>query len=163
MKLDRALQRSMLTELCNLYPDIWHPRMDALGADEEVVMANLQYLADHGLITLHAQRSIEGAWLMSGAQATHHGCDFMADDGGLSAILGVVTVRLHDDTVKSLIEARIHAADLPEPEKQRYLDQLREMPAETTKHLVLKLVDLGLEKGPQAIGLIGKWLGLGQG
>lgn len=160
MKLDRELQHRVLKDLCSLYPDVWDKPPEAWDADEDKVMANLKYLADHGLIALHAQRSLSGAWLMSGAEATHKGVDFMAGDGGLSAILGVVTVRLHDDTIKSLIEARIHAADLPEPEKKRYLDQLRELPAETTKHLVLKLVDLGLEQGPSAIGLIGKWLGL---
>ncbi len=160
MKLDRELQHRMLQDLCSRYPNLWEEPPKSWDADEDKVMANLKYLADHGLITLHADRSISGAWLMSGAEATHKGVDFMAGDGGLSAILGVVTVRLHDDTIKSLIEARIHAADLPEPEKKRYLDQLRELPAETTKHLVLKLVDLGLEQGPTAIGLIGKWLGL---
>lgn len=76
----------------------------------------------------------------------------------MGAILGVVTIRLHDDTIKELIQAKILRSDLPETEKKRYLDQLRELPAETTKHLVLKLVDLGLEKGPEAIATIGTYL-----
>lgn len=84
--------------------------------------------------------------------------DFLADDGGLSAILGVVTIKLHDDTIKALIEGRILQSDLPEPEKKRFLAQLRELPAETTKHLVLKLVDLGLDKAPTAIETIGTFL-----
>ena len=84
--------------------------------------------------------------------------DFLADDGGLSAILGVVTIKLHDDTIKSLIESKILESDLPEPEKKRFLDHLRELPGEATKHLVLKLVDLGLEKAPTAIEVIGKVL-----
>ncbi|WP_152969423.1 hypothetical protein [Paracidovorax avenae] len=80
------------------------------------------------------------------------------DSCGLSAILGVVTIRLHDDTIKALIEARILASNLPEPEKKRLIDRLGELRTETTKHLVLKLVDLGLDKSQEAIELIGKAL-----
>ena len=69
------------------------------------------------------------------------------------------TVRLHDDTVKALIAERIKSSDLPPEEKKRWLDSLRELPGETTKHLVLKLVDLGLDQAPAAIAAIGKWLG----
>lgn len=86
------------------------------------------------------------------------GLDFLADDGGLSAILGTVTIKLHDDTIKELIAQRIELAELPAAEKKRYLDQLRELPAETTKHLVMKLVDMGLDAAPQAMALIGKLL-----
>ena len=72
--------------------------------------------------------------------------------------MGVVTIKLHDDTIKALVEQRILASNMPEPEKKRLIDRLRDLSAETTKHLVLKLVDLGLEKSQDAIALILKLL-----
>lgn len=104
-----------------------------------------------------------GDLIYQGGNITAKGMDFLADDGGLSAVLGVVTIKLHDDTIKALIEARILASSLPEPEKKRLIDRLRELRAETTKHLVLKLVDLGLDKSQEAIELIGNILEQGLG
>jgi hypothetical protein len=84
--------------------------------------------------------------------------DFLEDDGGLSAVLGVQTIKIHDDTIKDLIEAKILVSDMPQEDKKRFIAKLKELPAETTKHLVLKLVDLGIEKAPGAIGVLGTWL-----
>lgn len=120
--------------------------------------ANLAHLAVHGLVELGEARLGDSLRIALAPKITAYGMDFLANDGGLSAILGVVTIKLHDGTIKSLIEAQIHKSDLLATEKKRYLDQLRELPAETTKHLALKLVDLGLEKGPAAIAAIGTFL-----
>ena len=155
MKLDRALQHEMLTRLAEHYPNSWtdfHKHFPRGDAD-----ANVHYLEEHGLV-VRMESQLGRARIVGSPQITAQGMDFLADDGGLSAVLGVVTIRLHDDTIKSLIEGRILESELPPPEKQRYLDRLRELPAETTKHLVLKLVDLGLEKGPAAIAAIGSFL-----
>ena len=112
----------------------------------------------HGLVKIRGQLASEGSLIYQGGRITAKGIDFLADDGGLSAILGVVTIKLHDDTIKALVEQRILASNLPEPEKKRLIDRLRDLSAETTKHLVLKLVDLGLEKSQDAIALILKLL-----
>ncbi|HEX7908277.1 MAG TPA: hypothetical protein VF534_09345 [Paraburkholderia sp.] len=80
--------------------------------------------------------------------------DFLADDGGLSAILGVVTVRLHEETLKELIGTQIAESDLPDPEKIRLLDQLKSLPAEAIKHLSLKLIDAGLSHWSSALPVI---------
>jgi hypothetical protein len=120
---------------------------------------NLVYLEAHGLVRLVKAQLNSGAYSVGLATATEKGMDFLEEDGGLSAILGVVTVKLHDDTIKDLLALKIQESDLPPAEKQRWIDQLRELPAETTKHVVLKLVDLGLEKAPDALNAIGKLLG----
>lgn len=155
MKLDRELQLELLKKLADSYPETtdiqrWESKFP--GAN-----INLAYLGEHGLCELRTIPALGGNHPFT-ARITAKGMDFLADDGGLSAILGVVTIRLHDDTIKLLIETKILQSDLPEPEKKRFLDQLRELPAETTKHLVMKLVDLGLEKGPQTIDTIGRFL-----
>lgn len=79
------------------------------------------------------------------ARLTHKGFDFIQDGGGLGAILDVVTVKLHEDTLKAIIESKLLASDLPEPEKKRFLSQLRELAGEATKHLALKLLDAGMD------------------
>lgn len=127
--------------------------------DEEKVLANLIYLKEHGLIDPSLNMAIDRQYYYSGGKITAKGNDFMLGDGGLSAIFGIVTIRLHDDTVRSLIEMRVMESDLAPPDKQKLIDQLRSLPVETIKHVVLKLVDLGLEKGPQAIESIKNWLG----
>ncbi|WP_054075008.1 MULTISPECIES: hypothetical protein [Comamonas] len=157
MSLDRKLQRTLLQKLADQYP----ATVSVQGWEAELPgsAVNLAYLHEHGLCEAKFSQALsEKAPRAFSARATAKGMDFLADDGGLSAILGVVTIKLHDDTIKSLIESKILESDLPEPEKKRFLDQLRELPGEATKHLVLKLVDLGLEKAPTAIEVIGKVL-----
>lgn len=92
------------------------------------------------------------------AQITAKGIDFLEGDGGLTAILGVVTVRLHDETIRDLIAARIQASDLPPEEKTGLLHQLKELRGESIKHLTMKLLDAGLENAQKAIPLIQKAL-----
>ncbi len=161
MRLDRELQKKVLSTLSTIYPNgLDETDFSELlpHLDKYVLFPNLVYLDQHGLISFKSQHVHNGLPVIILASATAKGMDFMADDGGLSAILGVMTVRLHDDTIKGLIEARILESDISQPEKKRFLDQLRGLPGETTKHLVLKLVDLGLAKGPQAIATIGEFL-----
>ena len=165
MKLDRDLQREILQKLADAYPNPPREAFDQIEvmADEDTLVGNMLYLEQHGLIESGIQRALSGEAIfnLGKLEITARGLDFLADDGGLSAILGVVTIKLHDDTLKSLIEAKILASDMPQPDKKRWTDQLRSLPAETTKHLALKLVDLGLENAPAALAAIGSALGLG--
>lgn len=158
MKLDRAEQRALLEQLAVTYPKPTTPELSD-DPDHRRLAASLAYLEEHGLVRhIQIEFGVHGTVFDNGYAITAAGLDFLADDGGLSAILGVVTIKLHDDTIKELIAQKVLASQLPEPDKKRFLDQLRELPAETTKHLVLKLVDTGLEAAPQAMALLGKFL-----
>lgn len=156
MKLDRVVQKMILDTLASRYPD-W-TQLNALlshldfNLEQQNKLANVYYLEGHGLV--EAKGNPKGT-VGQGLRITAKGLDFLEDDGGIGAILGVVTIKLHDDTIKSLIEAKILQSDLPQPEKKRWTDQLRSLPAEATKHLVLKLVDKGLDSGPAALAAIG--------
>lgn len=164
MKLNRDLQRAILKTLADAYPGLTREAWDEIQklTNDDILIGNMLYLEDHGLIQSGLNQGSSGNFVMNtgGLKITTRGLDFLEDDGGLSAILGVVTVKFHDDTLKALIEAKIQQSDLPPPDKKRWLDQLRELPAETTKHLVLKLVDKGLEHAPAALPLIGSALGM---
>lgn len=160
MSLNRNLQRQLLMVAAQKYPA---PLLEGEGVNLEDVATtkNLVYLEEHGLLRLVKSQYNDGTVSVGAVYATARGLDFIEEDGGLSAILGVVTVKLHDDTIKHLLEKQIWSSDMAEPEKKRWIDAVRELPAETTKHLVLKLVDMGLEQGPAAITAIGKLLGMG--
>lgn len=159
---DRAVQRRILEAAREAYPEsVEEPQAIHFGFGSlHDLRRELQYLQEHGLLTFktisHSQYEVV-RWM----QITAKGIDFLADDGGLGAILGVMTIRLHEDSLKALIAAKIQASDLPQPEKKRYLDQLRELPGETTKHLALKLVDLGLESLPAALRALQSLAGQG--
>lgn len=125
--LDRNLQHEILKELNNIYPDskTYEYWIDAaiaqvVGAIETVGeaelyiakrSANLRYLAEHGLVVCNDKD------LSAIVKITAKGIDFLSDDGGLSAIFGVVTVKLHSDTIQALIAAKIDQAEISDSEK----------------------------------------------
>lgn len=149
MLIDRELQLSILTELSNIYPS----PVDLSGRYEDgsenyrKFVANLAYLRDHELISKDSILT-SGTFGDFGSQPhlsaiTHKGIDFLADDGGLAAILGVVTIKFESEQLKSILAAKIQSSDLPTDKKQRLIDALWEMPAEGLKHLTTRIVDTG--------------------
>jgi len=157
--IDRNLQRAILTTLSESYPRT--PSVEVLnkisdGVNDHVFEANLFYLTQHGLIEncLDLKQYGKAVVTIDDLVCTAKGMDFLAGDGGLTAILGTVTVKLHEDTLRQLIEAKVQASALPEEQKSSILKALRDAPGETTKHLITKLVDLGMENAGKAIPLI---------
>lgn len=110
--------------------------------------ANLRYLQEHGLVHASIKRSLSGTYLFSGASITAKGIDFLADDGGLSAILGTVTVRIHADSIKELLSARIENADLPNEQKAWVLKQVETISDESLKTVTKSLIEQGLDRIP---------------
>ncbi|SNT28710.1 hypothetical protein SAMN06265795_12224 [Noviherbaspirillum humi] len=153
MKLDRALQRELLELLAVEYPNTRECVFTPELSDEvnERRIANLLYLEEHGLVESGLRSYMDGNYASTGSRITARGLDFLADDGGMSAILGTVTVKLHDDTIRSLMELTIEKSDLPPPEKKKWTDALRSLPADAIKHLTMKLLGMGLDHTPDAI------------
>lgn len=166
MKLDREYQKKILDCLARAFPNIPSPiEYDTiLGTEnDDVFVANALYLEMHGLIQPGGIRIAPDRSFMIDHDAlkiTHRGLDFLADDGGLSAILGVVTIKLHEDTLKELVAMKIQQSDLPPADKSIWLDALKKLPAEATKHLAVKLMDAGLAHAPDALRQVGSMLGL---
>lgn len=111
MRLDRARQRQVLEALASCYPSYGNDFF-AVGEESNEV-ANLWYLREHELIEASLDQTLGGSFIFSGARITAKGLDFLADDGGLSAILGTVTVKLHADTIRELLIAKIEHSTLP--------------------------------------------------
>lgn len=151
--LDRELQLHLLQVAASGYPQAVALK-DELAANERGTRVNVAYLEEHGLLKGvypegHGRRAAP-----KGALITAQGIDFLSNDGGLGAILGVVTVRLHEDTLKAIIASKVEQSNLPAAEKKKFLEQLKELPGETTKHLVLRLVDAGLDNWHKALPLL---------
>lgn len=159
MKVDRALQRKILEKLYEEHPyQITHQKLPSLHPDDpELVYANLVYLHGHGLAEVIKPNfnipisSRDDELLFSSARITSQGIDFLENDGGLSAILKVVTVKLHEDTLTALLQARILESDLPKEEKSALTDKLETLGDEGAKHLLTKVLDYGLSNAPNAI------------
>lgn len=158
MKLDRALQHELLEKLAQAYPEMvdWQ---QAERTKHDAITINLYYLEEHDLVVNIKSECMGAPKMAIASTITARGLDFIADDGGLTAILGTVTVKLHADTLRSLIEARIAASDIPEPEKKRITDHLRELPSEALKTVTTRLVEAGLDNLPNAIPLLKALLG----
>ena len=116
--LDRVLQRQILELLREHYPRAAIPVRD-LQLGEEQAAANLRYLEEHGLCESGVMIGTDGHLAFGPSTITAMGLDFLEDDGGLSAILGVVTVKLHADAIRSLIDAKIETSSMPAEEKSK--------------------------------------------
>lgn len=163
MRLDREWQNIILRSAAESYPEDLD--LEALPSNIDLsdikFYANLQYLEDHKLIEPDSYGvSVDNFYNVHIIRITAKGLDFLANDGGLSAILNVVTVKFEADTLKAILENRINQSDLAPADKQSMIDSLRELPAESIKHLTMKLLDEGLENLPSAIVLIGTYLGM---
>lgn len=162
MKLNRELQRALLEELRDFYPRSSQSAYHLDGYNQADCLDNLIYLEEQGLVESGIKFTISGHVTLIQARITARGIDFLEEDGGVGAILGTVTVKLHEDTLRQLIEAKVQAADIPDEQKSGILKALREAPGETTKQLITKLVDLGMENVPKALPLIQTLLQGGQ-
>lgn len=163
MSLDRQLQHRLLEAMRERYPASAHgvSLLDVLSGDAsnraeraQTVAANLAYLKEHGLaeVTIHISNDGSGSASFGAAKITARGLDFLADDGGLSAILGVVTVRLHADTLRELLAQRVQAdKELPPERKAGLLQAIKHLPETALQEATKQLVRAGLDHWPSAM------------
>lgn len=152
MYLDRARQLEMLQALADVYPR-YTVNLGAGEPDYED-LANLWYLKEQGLVEGAIEMSLSQSFLFEGAKITAKGIDFLADDGGISAILGTVTVKLHAETIKELLLARVAASTAPEEKKSWLKKQLETASNETIKKIVSAILDEGVKHVPDLFRLV---------
>lgn len=166
MKIDREYQKNLLSFLLEDFPSyensFAHCKM-LVDEDSDKYVANVEYLQRHGLLEdgVSLDFAMDGTPFVSikaFPKITEAGIDFMLDDGGLSAILNVQTVKLHPETIKSLVEERIRSAEIPDDRKSSLIEQIRSLPEASAKILLDKLLDKGidllLESGPTLLGML---------
>lgn len=162
--LDRKLQLELLQKMNEACPEHWNlgKYLNKLSEDEQTnCIDNLLYLEEHGLVISSIKRASGGHFGYGRPSITARGRDFIADDGGLSAILGTVTVKFHEDTLRQLFVDKVQASDLPAESKKKLNLEIQKLPAEAIKHLTLELLGKGLEQAPALLHTIRKFVGMG--
>jgi hypothetical protein len=153
-RLDRQLQFKLLELMRDCYPSPLHRVPQDIRKLDEDFFFNILYLEEHHLCVTEIQQSLDGHFSWGGAKITAKGIDFLEDDGGLSAILGVVTVRLEADTVKRLIEAKIDEAELPADEKIKWKSFVSGLSETSLQAATSDLVQSGLHHIPNIIEML---------
>lgn len=149
--MDRGLQRAVLLEMADKFP--FHATvLDVVGdsVQKDGIFRNLMYLHQSGLCALERppQPKSEADPFSFRFTITTKGLDFLQEDGGLSAILNVVTVRFEADTLRALIAAKIDASSEPEEKKAKAKGLLSTLKEEGLKQLTNKAVGEGLSSLP---------------
>jgi hypothetical protein len=144
--LSREKQRELLLQLQELYPA--SGTFQCEDDERRLLAANLMYLEEHNLCESGVEVGLDGHIHLNPSRITAAGIDFLADDGGLSAVLGVVTVKLHADTIRELIAAKIDAAELPPEEKSALRKRLAALPEAALTEATKNLVRVGLDHLP---------------
>lgn len=166
-KYDRALQLEILNALMEASPSPLSKASEesliSKFTDHNQFVANAIYLEEHGLIkntfvTVSAMSGdVNYLFNSTTCRLTKDGIDFLIGDEGLSSILNVQIVRLHADTLEAL-QAVVNSSTLDAEKKKGLLEKLKELPADSIKHLTLQLLTQGVLNLPVAVQLIQKAL-----
>lgn len=145
-KFDRELQREILKCCIASYPahTTWNSfDPEIIQIDDVKLSANIIYLAEHGLLTIREQRSDDPYSFLDNMRATCKGVDFMQNDGGLSAILNVQTIKLHREAVV-VLEDLITISNMNDEQKEKAKSTLGELSTEALKTVVQAATTAGL-------------------
>ena len=152
--IDREYMQTLLLALGGSYP-----RSVVAGHLPEAPgnkrMVNLAYLDEQGLIDVEWSEDLSAVEPeVSSARINARGIDFLKSDGGMSAILGVVTVRLHADTLRELLLNQVEKSNEDPTVKDLVKKQIRELPANAIGTLSERSLEAALGRVP----LVANWL-----
>lgn len=148
-KFDRKLQREILQACVDSYPAA--PLLEQFNLTEvaecaesniQKLLANINYLCEHGLIKNHSSIILNDHSILTRITATAKGIDFMLNDGGLSAILNVQTIKLHREAVV-VLEDLIAISNMNDEQKEKAKSTLGEMSTEAIKTVVQAVTTAG--------------------
>ena len=152
---DRSLQAQILQHLNNKYPE--QVEADKIpGSDAENFNRCMHYLYEHKLIDGHILEEMREVDIFFTAKITAAGIDFLADDGGLSAILGVVTIKIHPDSIQAIINAKIESSSMPIEQKSKLKEAIKNAPSTVVAEALKRLTGMAFDHGPAALDLLQK-------
>ena len=161
MRSTRKNQLCMLEALADAYPTGVAEDALLLATSAEEWEATIEYLKELELIKRNAvihldKRDSAGGYSPNpGYIITAKGIDLLENDGGLSAVINTTTVRLHADTIRELLSARIEASAMPTLQKTSIKHHLTNLSEKALWKLFEKLVDLGVDRIQEAIASAG--------
>lgn len=143
MELNRKLQKEILVALSEVYPDsLLVSALPGFSHGREF-MGNLFYLQEHGVIDGGDIREPGQCRSMVDAQITKAGLDFLADDGGLSAILGYHFVKFEASALVELLLELLEGSEIGDDERLAAAAHLNNMDDAALANLVLELLRCG--------------------
>lgn len=146
MNLDRELQYEILTQLREYYPEqIEIHKLSISEQNEHQLQFNLWYLHDHDLIKGLSTRTIGVPAEIIAAQIGVKGLDFLEDDGGLSAILNIVTIRFEAENIRKILEDKIISATISPEQKKTLKQKIQGMSGDVLKDVITEMMTKGLE------------------
>lgn len=159
---NREREVKILETIAQTYPFGYSPKNDHMPefGGGQIAFAELQYLQEQELIKFKLVENLDGSFALGSCiNATKKGIDFLKKDGGLSSVLDVVTVKFNHDFIALITQKIKSSAELSQPQKRKFLDLLPQLRDESIKHLVMKLLDAGLENSPKLLPLLQSLLG----
>ncbi|KKY78057.1 hypothetical protein [Klebsiella michiganensis] len=149
-KFDRKLQREILQACVDSYPSapfLEHFNNTAVAecAEHNIqkLIANINYLYEHKLIVIRSTIIVKDHSILTKITATAKGIDFMLNDGGLSAILNVQTIKFHREAVV-VLEDLIAISSMNDEQKEKAKNTLGELSTEALKTMVQAATTAGL-------------------
>ncbi|UVK46779.1 hypothetical protein BPNPMPFG_002487 [Mesorhizobium sp. AR07] len=147
----RELQHQILSKLSDGYPQKLNVSRTFGPQDNNALAVNLAYLDEHKLISVSWFDDVDKGKQPVTASITKNGLDFIANDGGLSAILGVVTVKLHKDTIRDLLISKVRETSASQSVKDHLIEQIKKLPAEALAKVTTAALDSGLARMPDML------------
>ncbi|WP_334471086.1 hypothetical protein [Arsenophonus sp. PmNCSU2021_1] len=143
---DRNLQFELLELAVYDYPDVIktenipdHLRL----VDKKKLLQNIAYLQEEGMIKGGIIECLSGKEpAIHLIKATKDAINLLTEEGSISASLKIVTVKLHNESL-AVIRKFIHQNLNDSEEKKLFLQQIKQLPADATKHIVLELLGKG--------------------
>lgn len=154
--LDRNFQLRILELACETYPgQLGYEPEELLSVDRKKLIQNIAYLSEEEMIKccLSIPFSGEPDLSIRSITATKDAHNLLTEEGSISAQLKVVTVRLHNESL-SMLRTFVESHVSDQEEKNTYLQRIKELPADATRHLLLELLGMGLHRLPDAV----QWL-----
>ncbi len=143
MELKRKLQKDILVALSEVYPDsLLVSALPGFSHNREF-MGNLFYLQEHGVIDGGDIREPGQCRSMVDAQITKAGLDFLADDGGLNAILGYQFVKLDASALVDSLHTLLQESEIDAEKCSAVTDKLTAMDDAALANLVVELLRCG--------------------
>lgn len=151
--LDRTLQLEILKKLAEVYPEpVYFDDFYEFGTTEyRKAIANAFYLQSKGLLepkSILVSQTLgrnENSHQFGAAKISALGMDFLADDGGLSAILNTVTVKIDQSQMADFLKA---IANLSQEEQKTLFEAIKEAPSKAVETMVEKSVEKGFDNLP---------------
>jgi len=121
------------------------------------LLAAINYLEEHEL--LRCQKTYHGQ-IIPDATITAKGIDFLADDGGLSAVLNTVTVKFDIDNIRKLVEIGLINAHVPKNKQNILKKAVKEAPNTILQTAVSTIVGQGMSNPAGTAKAVGELFGI---